>query len=59
MNETESKMNLNVDDRDQCPKQEKRLQFGRGKLTWKVDQHLKNVIFRDEMTIVIKPGGKK
>lgn len=36
----------------------KRLQYCRGKLTWKVDQHWKNVIFSDEMTIVIKPDGK-
>jgi hypothetical protein len=31
----------------------KRLHYSRGKLTWKVDQHWKNVIFSDEMTIVI------
>ena len=47
-----------MDDRDQCPKQEKRLQYCRGKLTWKVDEHWKNVILSDEMTIAIKPDGK-
>ncbi|XP_062574811.1 uncharacterized protein LOC134236654 [Saccostrea cucullata] len=36
----------------------KRLQYCRGKLTWKVDQQWKNVIFSDEMTIVVKPEGK-
>lgn len=36
----------------------KRLQYCRGKLTWEVDQQWKNVIFSDEMTIVVKPDGK-